>query len=302
MELQQLLYFRKVAELQHFTRAAEELAVSQPALSRAVARLEEELGLQLFEREGRSVRLNRYGRVFLSRVERILQEVEASRHEMADLAGTERGTVALAFLHTLGVRLVPDLLRNFRREHPEIRFQMWQNASEVILGQLESGEIDLCLISAVPRAQSPGFGWAELFSEELYLMVPADHPLAGKGEAGLAEVADNDFISMKPETGLRQISDDLCREAGFTPRILFEGEEVATIRGLVDAGLGVAMIPAPVEPERLGPQWLRVRQPVCRRTIGLAWMESRYLSGAARLFRDFIRARFQPGAVSGYPV
>src|SRR5690348_16241002 len=138
MELQQLLYFRKVAELQHFTRAAEALAVSQPALSRAVARLEDELGVHQFEREGRSVRLNRYGQIFLGRVERILQEVEAARHEMADLAGTERGTVALAFLHTLGVRLIPDLLRQFRQKHPQIGFHLGQNASELLLRQLDA--------------------------------------------------------------------------------------------------------------------------------------------------------------------
>ena len=293
MELQQLLYFRKVAELQHFTRAAEALSVSQPALSRAVARLEDELGVRLFEREGRSVRLNRFGQVFLERVERILQEVETARHEMADLAGTERGTVALAFLHTLGVRLIPDLLRQFRQEHPQIGFQLGQNASEILLKQLEAGEIDLCLASLVPREHPPAVAWVNLFSEELYLVVPPDHALAGRGTVALREAAGSDFISLKPSTGLRQISDELCREAGFAPRVLFEGEEVATIRGLVHSGFGVALLPAPAEPEQLGPEWLHVSTPVCRRTIGLAWRKDRYLSGAARLFRDFVLTRFQ---------
>jgi DNA-binding transcriptional LysR family regulator len=293
MELQQLLYFRKVAELQHFTRAAEALAVSQPALSRAVAHLEDELGVRLFEREGRSVRLNRYGQIFLGRVERILQEVEAARHEMADLAGTERGTVALAFLHTLGVRLIPDLLRQFRQKHPQIGFHLGQNASEVLLRQLDAGEIDLCLASLVQRKEQPAVEWVDLFSEELYLVVPPDHALAGRGTAALQEVAGSDFISLKPSTGLRKISDELCRQAGFTPHILFEGEEVATIRGLVQTGFGVALLPAPAAPEQLGPEWLHVSTPVCRRTIGLAWRKDRYLSGAARLFRDFVLARFQ---------
>lgn len=293
MELQQLLYFRKVAELQHFTRAAEALAVSQPALSRAVGRLEGELGVRLFEREGRSVRLNRYGRIFLGRVERILQEVETARHEMADLSGTERGTVALAFLHTLGVKLVPDLLRQFRRDHPAIGFQLWQNASEGLLKQLEAGEIDLCLASPFQRNEPATVEWVDLFTEELYLVVPPDHPLAGRGTAALREVADSDFIALKPSTGLRQISDELCRQAGFTPHIRFEGEEVATIRGLVQSGLGVALLPAMAESERLGAEWLHVSTPVCRRTIGLAWRKDRYLSGAAQLFRDFVQARFQ---------
>lgn len=293
MELQQLLYFRKVAELQHFTRAAEALAVSQPALSRAVAHLEDELGVRLFEREGRTVRLNRYGQAFLTRVERIVQEVEAARHEMADLAGTERGMVALAFLHTLGVRLVPDLLRQFRRDHPAIRFQLWQNASEVLLKQLAAGEIDLCLASPFQRDGQEAVEWVDLFSEELYLVVPPDHALTGRGTVALIEVADSDFISLKPSTGLRQISDELCRQAGFTPNVLFEGEEVATIRGLVQAGLGVALLPAPAKTEPLGAEWLHVSAPVCRRTIGLAWRKDRYLSGAARLFRDFVRTHFK---------
>src|SRR5690349_12115287 len=120
MELQQLKYFQTVARLQHFTRAAEELYISQPSLSRSIARLEEELGAPLFDREGRQVRLNRLGQTFLKRVERVFNELEVGQRELQDLIGPEKGLVAVAFLHTVGVRLLPLLLSAFRAEHPNI--------------------------------------------------------------------------------------------------------------------------------------------------------------------------------------
>jgi len=288
MELQQLKYFQTVARLQHFTHAAEELFISQPSLSRAIANLEEELGAPLFDRLGRQVRLNRLGRTFLRRVERIFVELEEGKHEVADLIGPERGVVTFAFLHTVGARLLPGLLSSFRAQHPHIDFRLSQNSAGLMLQQLEEGEIDLCIAS--PSYQKAGIGWVNLMTEELFLAVPPNHPLAGRGSVRLIEVAEENFISLKPANGIRQITDNLCRQAGFEPKIAFEGEEMNTARGLVAAGLGVSLVP---ELAWQGisdplPARLRIEEPLCQRTIGLAWMEERYLSAAARLFRTFI--------------
>lgn len=292
MELQQLKYFQTVAHLQHFTRAAEALFISQPSLSRSIARLEEELGAPLFDREGRQVRLNRLGQTFLKRVERAFNELEEGQRELQDLIGPEKGQVSLAFLHTFGVRLLPRLLSAFRAEHPNISFRLFQNSAGVMLHQLEMGEIDLCFAS--PIYDKPGVAWAHLMTEEIFLAVPPGHPLATRQSVKLAEAANEYFISLKPGYALRTIADQLCRQAGFEPKVAFEGEEITTARGLVAAGLGVTLVPALAWQGVTDPLPVRlhIEEPLAQRTISLAWVEERYLSAAARLFRDFVIEHF----------
>jgi DNA-binding transcriptional LysR family regulator len=296
MEWQQLEYFQVVARMEHFTHAAERLSLSQPALSRAMARLEAELGAPLFERQGRRVRLTRYGRAFLAHTERALQAVEAGRREVADMAGPERGVVALAFLKTLGARALPDVMRAFRDQHPDVRFQITQSHASALLDLLTEGEVDLCLFS--PPEDRPGMRWEPLLTEELYVVAAPGHPLASREVIALAELAEEPLILLKPGYGMRRITDALCREAGFTPRIAFEGEDAATVTGLASAGLGVGFIPALAASERSDVRYLRVSAPRAERIIALAWMEGRYLSAAATLFRDFTLAYFAQMAQS----
>ncbi|HET9111116.1 MAG TPA: LysR family transcriptional regulator [Ktedonobacterales bacterium] len=290
MEWQQLEYFAVVARMEHFTRAAELLALSQSALSRAMARLEVELGAPLFERQGRRVRLTRYGRAFLVYAERALQAVEAGKREVADMVGPEHGVVAVAFLRTLGAQMLPDALRAFRDEHPEVRFRITQSHSSALLDLLMDGKVDLCLFS--PPEDRPGMRWEPLLTEDLYVVVAADHPLASRESVRLAELAEEPLVLLKPGYGMRRITDALCREAGFTPRVAFEGEDAESVTGLASAGLGVGFIPALAVNDRSNVRYLRVSAPRAQRIIALAWMEGRYLSAAATLFRDFALAYF----------
>ena len=116
MEWQQLEYFQMLAKIQHMTKAAEQLSISQPALSRSIARLEDELGVPLFERQGRSIRLNRYGELFVKRVHNIMREYQAGLQEIQQIVDPNHGEVSLGFLHTLGTNVVPDLIRHFRKK------------------------------------------------------------------------------------------------------------------------------------------------------------------------------------------
>jgi DNA-binding transcriptional LysR family regulator len=291
MEWQQLEYFQTVAREQHFTRAAKKLAISQPALSRSIARLEDELGVPLFERSGRSIRLNRYGEMFLEQVDAALGLINEGVQKLRDMVDPERGTVSLAFLHTLGTHLVPDLLGSFRKKHPHIQFQLFQDASSDLFERLKAGELDLCLSSGPVKMS--GVVWEELFRDELYVIVPEHHPLADRDEINLWEIADEPFISLKKGYGLRALTDRLCRQAGFTPNITFEGEEVTTVAGLVSAGLGVALIPETGGEDMRQIRRLHVRSPHCQRVIGIAWVEGRYLSPAAKLFRQFVLDHFR---------
>ncbi|MBE3559006.1 MAG: LysR family transcriptional regulator [Ktedonobacteraceae bacterium] len=286
MDLLQLRYFQTVARLEHMTHAARELAIAQPSLSQTIARLEEELGAPLFDRQGRQIRLNQPGRLFLQHVERVFSELEQGKREIADLTGLERGHVALA---VIGSYLLPDLLKAFLSLYPHISFRLFQQHSTLtVLHQLENSNIDLCITS--PPIQQPGIGWVSLITEEIFLVVPPHHRLAGAGSIRLGEVAHETFVGLKPGNSMRDITDDFCRRAGFTPNVAFEGDEPEVVRGLVGAGLGIAFWPALAwrNPSVSGVVRLHVTEPVCQRTIGLAWLQGRYLSLAARRFREFV--------------
>lgn len=288
MDWNQLNAFRVIARLGHLTQAARELAISQPALSRSLARLEEELGFPLFDRCHKRLELTRGGRLFLAHLDRGLREIEEGRQQALDLLHPERGCVSLSFLHSLGTQLVPGLLRDFRRQRPQVRFQLYQNSTTALLAQLRSGLADLCLCSfATPPAH---LAWTPLFDEEVFVAVPKEHPLARRSSLRLQEIAAEPLITFKANYGLRLLADDLLRQAGVRPRITFEGEEIMTVAGLVEAHLGVALIPHLAGLEHLQLSFLSVADLPCRRTIGLAWQRERYLSPPARQFRDFVLA------------
>ncbi|MEV8099643.1 LysR family transcriptional regulator [Kitasatospora sp. NPDC085879] len=290
----QLAQFAAVARLEHVTQAAQLLGMPQPTLSRAVARLETELGVDLLARQGRTVRLTRAGRLLLASAERALAELERGAEAARAEADPAAGRVAFGFLHTMGTEAVPALLRDFRSTHPRIRFQLVQDYVAAMLERLRAGELDLCLVSPLPDA--PDLTARHLDEQRLPLAVPADHRLAGRRRVRLAEVAEEPFVAVEEGYGLRLITDAFCAEAGFTPRIAFEGEEAETLRGLVAAGLGVALLPPALVP-RPGVVELEVTAPRTRRAIGLAWVAGRPLTPPAAAFRDFVLSR--KGALLG---
>lgn len=284
-----LAQFAAVARLEHVTQAAELLGMPQPTLSRAVARLEAELGVDLLARQGRTVRLTRAGRLLLASVERALAEVERGAEAARAEADPQTGRVAFGFLHTLGTDTVPALLRDFRRAYPQVRFQLVQDYVGAMLDRLRAGELDLCLVSPLPDGD-PALVARRLDEQRLYLAVPADHRLAGRRRIRLAEVAEEPFVGLERGYGMRAITDGFCAGAGFVPRLAFEGEETETLRGLVAAGLGVALLPPALVP-RPGVVELEVTAPRTRRAIGLAWAQGRPVTPPVAAFRDFVLSR-----------
>ena len=283
-----LRQFVAVASEEHLTHAAENLGVPQPTLSHSIARLEAELGVALFTRNGRSIRLTRHGRFLYEASMRVIPTLAASLSHLASEADPARGRVALGFLHTLGREAVPRLLRDFRGERPHVRFGLVQGGADALLTRLRQGEIDLCLTAPLPPA-GDSVTARELGEQRIDLFVPAGHRLARRGRGvRLAEAAGEEFICMKPGHGLRGITDDLFRAAGFEPDIAFEGEEADTVRGLVGAGLGVSLLPA-TAPSLSDPAVaaLRITSPRAARTVGIAWMADRPLTAPAATFRDF---------------
>lgn len=286
-----LHYFRLVGRLQHVTRAAEQLGISQPALSRALAQLTVQVGVPLFQRSGRSIRLTRYGEKFLHRIERASREIDEGRLELDDMAKPEKGTVALGFLRTLGTELAPRLVGRFMSEYPQVRFEFTQGNAPSLATQLDRGELDLIFTTA-PENHAVS-SWTKIGDQELRLIVPLSHPLARRRSVTLDQVAHESFVSFKPEHAMRRLTDELCQAAGFSPRYSFEGDESGSVPGFVGAGFGVAIMPAESNTNTQVVS-LRIAKPVARRPIGIGWVENRFLSASARAFRDFAVATGWP--------
>lgn len=284
MDLLQLRYFQVVARHQHVSRAAEELRVAQPALSRSIGRLEAELGAPLFDRHGRRVVLNRFGAAFLRRVGNALSELDQARQELDDAAGLARGSVAVA---TETLRTITSLVAGFLTEHPEASFQLRQSSALEMAAQLQAGQVDLCFVSQPLDGAS--LRSATLFSEEVLLAVPPAHRLAEFGLVKVETLAGEPIITTSPGYWQRTLTDHLFATAGIRPAIVCESSEPYAIRGLISAGVGVGLMPAIARRATSHPPvaWIQLDTAGCQRTFSVVWREGTYLSVAARRFRDY---------------
>jgi DNA-binding transcriptional LysR family regulator len=284
MDVRQLEYFHEVGKLAHISRAAELIGITQPTLSRAIERLEIEIGAPLIERSGRSIRLTPYGTALWKHVDRALASIEAGRREIADMAGDERGTVALGFLWALGERLVPELVRAFTGRYPAVRFRFAQNNGFELERQLIAGEINFAMLAG-PMTETR-LEWQAVAVQQIVLVVPPGHRFADRTTIRLAEAAQETFVLFPPGHALRAFTHDLCRRANFTPEIGYEGDQSSSIRLLVSAGLGIALVPDTGARDALPA--LRIEDVPAAREIGIAWVRDRYLSRTECAFRDHV--------------
>jgi DNA-binding transcriptional LysR family regulator len=285
VELQQLKYFETIARYENITKASKLLLVSQPSLSRTLKQLENELGVNLFDRYGRNIKLNRYGRAFFRKVHSALNSIEDGKKEIDDMKGKEPQNIKLMISSASG--LIPDLLSSFREIHPNVRFSLFQNKNEY-----GSDDCDFSILSLYSYVLNKSS--IPLRTEEIYLGVPNNHPLARKKSLNLIEVEKEPFISLKPNKDLRRITDIFCEYSGFKPNIVFESDEPSMVRGLIKAGLGIAFVPSISWTKLIGPSisLLHIDIPKCKRTIYLSWKEEKYFTKADKLFKSFTQKYF----------
>ncbi|MDR7319477.1 LysR family transcriptional regulator [Brevibacillus nitrificans] len=301
MDLLQLKYFQVVARLEHMTRASEELHISQPSLSKMISRLEKHLGVPLFDRHGKQIRLNRFGQAFLKRVERVFSELEEGQQELADLTGLERGQV---FLAAATGRLLPELLSAFLKRHPHVNVKLLQGSTQECQNLLERGEVDLAITH--PLIQEERIQSVSLLTENMFLAVPPDHRLANADKVSLSEVATETFIGLTKTYELTETTTNMCLQAGFTPNFAFECNDAEVILRMVNNGLGVALIPehwwtynqhrwtqSPEKRKAQAPVYLPIVDHYSKRVVGLSWVKARYLTMAARELRDFTISYFE---------
>jgi DNA-binding transcriptional LysR family regulator len=200
------------------------------------------------------------------------------------------GTVSVAFQLSLGTSLVPRMIESFRGEYPRVQFRLEQSHDALGSSLVAGGRIDLEFTSRRPR--NPAVRWERLFAQSLVLAVPPGHRLARSAEVSLSEASDEDFVMFRPSWELRAQSDQLCRDAGFEPRVAFEVDDLPVVHGFVAAGLGVAIVPVSEDlPQPSGaaaPRLVRLRDPHARRDVGLAWSRERRMLPSADLFRRHV--------------
>lgn len=257
-----------VADTEHITEAADLLDVPQPTVSRQIARASNILGVDVVERRGRGIALTAAGRILVPYLHRVAVDLEAGLDAMSEHDARARGRISISFQNTLGEDIVPALIKKFREEHPKVTFELDQGARARCLDRLDDGAADLAFVAL--SAEHTDANSFQLYDERLVLVVPAGHRLAGGRSVDLTDTGDENYIAMGHGFGMRSICDELWAEAGITPTIAFEGQDIHTLRGLVGAGLGISILP------RLrghGPETVEVRidDTAARRRIGMVW-------------------------------
>ena len=298
METEALRWFQQVADGVTVTEVGDLEMISQPAVSRALARLEKQVGAPLLYRTGRTLRMTRAGSAFKRHVDALLHELDDGLAAVAQLADPGSGTVALAFQHSLGTWLVPDLIRSMHVDRPGVQFALTQVTDDPADEPAAAGAADLVLGS---RAPGPAYGSHPLTSEPLRLVTATEHRLRQRRRVSLRDVAGEPFVGLRRSSALRAQTDELCARAGFSPDVVFEGDDLSTVRGLVAAGLGVAVVPAPRSgtPEAAGSalHHCAIDDPAAVRQIRLSWPADRRLTPVTEAFRDHVVARAVAGQI-----
>lgn len=303
MELRQLRYFEAVARREHFTHAAHEIGITQPALSIQLRKLEDSLDGKLFERTSHGARLTNFGATLLPIARRALAEVDGMIHCAREFNGGHVGEVSLGSQQSLTASgHLPAVLREFRQSRPNVDLTMREDLAERVLPGVRDGDLDLALLMVLPESTChEGVCLTRLYEEDLVFTVGPQHPLAEvPNSLPLKALADECFITFNPGAALRTVLIDVCRTHGFTPRIAYESDALSSVWAVTSAGLGVALLPQGAVRSTGCPLVELPIRALPRRAVALATPADRYQSPAATALADLLLARFSsgPGRVS----
>jgi LysR family hydrogen peroxide-inducible transcriptional activator len=288
MDLDQLRYFLRVAERQNFTRAAEELLISQPALSRSIQKLEEELGQPVFERKTRSVSLTDAGTLLQARALQVLTILDDTKAEITD--DGHSGRIRVGAIPTIAPYFLPEVLRRFSKEFPKAAMIVQEHTTDTLLKSCTQGEIDLAILALPVPARY--LEVEELFQEELLLILPPDHPLVEKEQIRISDVEPYPFVLLDEAHCLSENIVTFCRQRSFQPVAVERTSQLTMVQELVSLSHGVSMIPAMArqldQSDRRVYRSLAGRKPM--RTIAVVWNPYRFQSRLLKAFRERLRA------------
>jgi DNA-binding transcriptional LysR family regulator len=286
MEIRQLRYLVTIVEEGGFTRAAERVHVAQPGVSAQIRLLERELGQELLDRSGRSVRLTDAGAAVLPHAHAALRAIEDLKDVADEMAGLMRGHVRVGMVTSCGVPDVPALLDRFHRAHPGIEITLTEDNADALVDQVRDGTLDLALV-ALTRLDPPDLTLAVIADEAIVAVVAHGSPLSEQDTIGLGTLVDHPLISMPAGSGLRRVLDETCTATGLKPRIVMEATNPRMLATLAVRGLGVAIVPESTAMENTADlHMLRIVRPALRGRLALAWRADGARSTAARALID----------------
>ncbi len=280
MELMKLRYFYAVAKLGHVTRAAEEMHVAQPALTKAVKQLEEELNAPLFYKQGRNIRLTPFGVYLQAKIEPILAQLDSIPSELAALKTERQRTVKLNVLAASS--LVTEGVVAYKKRNPAVIFQLIRNEAEPDCDvSVTTDATDLSVLSPVLSTQS--------MEEKIYLAVPKNSRYAERSSLSLTEVKEEGFVHLAGSRTFSALCDKFCMQAGFKPNIAFESDSLIAVKNIVSANAGVGFWPAYSWGNLAGDaRLLPIDGQDCKRMLTVSLHESTYPSAAALDFYEFL--------------
>lgn len=287
MQIHQLRYFCAVAKTGSFTRAAQQEHLAQPSLSQQVRKLEDELGTQLFDRLGRTVRLTRLGEVFLPRAADILRQVASAKSEIHEKAGAEHGRLVIGAIPTIAPYFLALRLASFTQEFPHVQVNVVEEATHELLNRIHEGSVDLGLLALPVPANH--CSCLELFRERLYAVVPRHHRLASRSQLDLKQIERDPFLLLKEGHCFRENTLAACRRARLHPNVVFESGQFTTILAMVGAGAGVSVLPEMAIERREGCRFIPLADESAYRRVGIVELKRHFRSRAHRAFLEHLK-------------
>ncbi|MEW9673735.1 LysR family transcriptional regulator [Ammoniphilus sp. 3BR4] len=284
MELRQLQYFQMVSKLNSITRAAELLHVSQPSVTIAIQKLEEEIGVQLLDRSQKRLSLTVEGRVFFLKIEDILNRLDDTISEMKNYRDLQTGILNIGVPPMMGSFLFPSIFSEFRKLYPHLELSIQEEGSLVIHQKLESGELDIGIVNI--SRPSPRIETLMITQEEIVAVFPINHPLVNNTAISFEQLRDQPLIIPK-DTILQQVLLEKCQEHQFSPNIILQSSQLETIRRLVAQGVGISFLLDKIAYDDNHTVALPFENTLYLE-IGLAWKKDKYLSKTSQAFIRFI--------------
>lgn len=292
-DLNDLMAFRAVVELGNFSKAAESVHISQPAFSRRIEKLEQALGVRLLERSTRRVSLTAVGRDFDRQVRHVLDALDSSLLSIRGVAATRMGQVTIAAVPSAVNYFLSAVIARYHERYPRVRVRIIDESANDVLLAVSRGEADFGLNFI--GSQEADLEFKPLVQEQFVAACRRDHPLAKKRRVSWAELARHDYITADKRSGNRLLIDQALAGIDEQPRSLYETRHATTMIGLVEAGLGVAVVPSTAMPGKDHPLLVSVplAEPVVKRMVGLIKRRSTILPPAAQEFYDMCVAMRQ---------
>ena len=287
MELHQLRYFCAVAESGSFSRAAQQSHVSQPSLSQQILKLEDELGVRLFDRLGRSVRLTEVGKTFLPRARAVLRELEAARGDVVEQRDSVGGTICVGVIPTIAPYFLPAQITFLSRRFPQAHVTVVEDITPVLLDRLRASVVDVAILALPVRGHE--FETFPLLTEHLFAALPSKHRSARHASIRLKELREDPFLLLRDGHCFRDTAVAACDRARLHPRIVFESGQFTSILSMVSAGMGVSIVPEMAVEKRSGCRFVRIEEADAARTIGAVVLRARSLTRLHRAFLAHLR-------------